>query len=92
MTQQHALTSRVIRLYLNMLWTARDIYPNKTMQEKRDQIKRAFLRNAGLTDEKDILKAVERGEYVLKEMEALVSLSKYRTLKRRYDTNNEPNF
>ncbi len=42
------------------------------------------MKNAQLSDEKSIEEALNRGYYVQKEMEALIDLSKYRSMKRRY--------
>ncbi len=72
----------VINLYKRMLYTAKQL-PNKTPTEVRDKIKKAFQRNSQLKDE-EITTAVSRGEYVLKELEALIFLQKYRTIKNRY--------
>ena len=68
-----------------MLWVSRDIYPNLSESEKRDRIKQAFLKNKDMSEEKEIEAAVARGEYVLKEMEAMHSFGKYRTMKRNYE-------
>eukprot|EP00816_Leptocylindrus_hargravesii_P002157 CAMPEP_0196819026 /NCGR_PEP_ID=MMETSP1362-20130617/68649_1 /TAXON_ID=163516 /ORGANISM="Leptocylindrus danicus, Strain CCMP1856" /LENGTH=98 /DNA_ID=CAMNT_0042197359 /DNA_START=252 /DNA_END=548 /DNA_ORIENTATION=+ len=41
-------------------------------------------------DEKDLLKAVARGRYMIREMIGVIQLKKYRTMKQRYsDENNE---
>lgn len=50
----------------------------------RDRCKRAFLANKDLKDETAIAKCISRGEYVIKEIEALYRLKKYRAMKRRY--------
>lgn len=50
----------------------------------RDKLKNAFLKNRHETDPKRIEMMIGRGEYVIKEIEALYMLRKYRTLKRRY--------
>lgn len=44
----------------------------------------AFMRNKDETDPKKIEKQIALGQYVVKEIEALYMLKKYRTLKRRY--------
>lgn len=66
-----------------MLFTARFV-PEKKYSESRDKIKKAFQRNSSLANEDDIKKAIARGEFVLKELEALIFLKKYRTMKNRY--------
>ena len=50
----------------------------------RDRAKRAFVRTRNETDPDKIKELIGRGEFVLKEMEALYMLKKYRTLKKRY--------
>ena len=42
------------------------------------------MKNKDVTDPKEIKKLIARGKYISKEIEALYSLKKYRTLKRRY--------
>jgi hypothetical protein len=66
-----------------LLFTASNL-PGKTPAEVRGKVKKAFQRNSQLVSEEDIKKAVTRGEFVLKEMEALIFLQKYRTMKNRY--------
>ena len=44
----------------------------------------AFLKNRDETDPQKIQEHVAKGEYIVKELEALYMLRKYRTLKRRY--------
>lgn len=50
----------------------------------RKRCKNAFLRNAKETDEQKIVEMIKKGEYVIKEIEALYKLKKYRTMRRRY--------
>ena len=50
----------------------------------RDRAKRVFDKNSSETDPSKIKELIGRGEFVLKEMEALYMLKKYRTLKKRY--------
>lgn len=50
----------------------------------RDRCKRSFLNNKDLNDSTAVEKCLQRGEYVIKEIEALYKLKKYRALKRRY--------
>lgn len=50
----------------------------------RSRLKNAFQRNSNLTDPEQIKTLVKRGEFVVKEIEALYMLKKYRTLKERY--------
>ncbi|RXM33367.1 LYR motif-containing protein 5 [Acipenser ruthenus] len=44
----------------------------------------AFLKNKGVTDPEKIKELIGRGEYVIKELEALYYLRKYRAMKQRY--------
>ena len=48
------------------------------------KLKAEFMKNKDVTDPKEIKKLIARGKYISKEIEALYSLKKYRTLKRRY--------
>ena len=50
----------------------------------RDRAKRAFLINRMETDKRNIELLIGRAEFVVKEIEALYKLKKYRTMKRRY--------
>lgn len=50
----------------------------------RDRCHNAFMKNKDVTDPEQIQKLISHGEYVVKEIEALYYLKKYRTLKRRY--------
>ncbi|KAI1080848.1 LYR family protein [Whalleya microplaca] len=51
----------------------------------RPRVHKAFMANAGLTDEEAIRKGIARAEFVRKEIEALYYLKRYRTLRQRYD-------
>ena len=42
------------------------------------------MKNKNVSDPKDIETLLARGEYIVKELEALYMLRKYRTLKKRY--------
>lgn len=48
------------------------------------RLKNAFMKNKDVTDPKQIGLLIARGEFVMKELEALYMLRKYRTLKKRY--------
>jgi hypothetical protein len=50
--------------------------------------KAAFERQRGETDPAAVDRALAHGRYVVKELEALYALRKYRELKRRYDDSN----
>lgn len=52
----------------------------------RSRLKTAFLRNKSVDHPEQIQILVQRGEFVVKEIEALYMLKKYRTLKERYST------
>ncbi|MPC32294.1 LYR motif-containing protein 5 [Portunus trituberculatus] len=74
--------SQVIQLYKNLLYLGRE-YP-MGYEYFREKLKNAFLKNRNETDPRRITEMIARGEYVIKEIEALYMLRKYRTLKRRY--------
>jgi len=50
----------------------------------RTHLKAAFLKNKSVEDPEMIRVLVARGKYVVKELEAMYQLRKYRTLKQRY--------
>lgn len=50
----------------------------------RERLKSAFMKNKDVTDPEHIKKLVGRGEFVIKELEALYFLKKYRAMKKRY--------
>ena len=58
-------------------------YPAGEHQFK-EKLRETFVKNSKLTDEAEIEKKIELGEYVVKELEAMYHLKKYRTLKQRY--------
>ncbi|XP_028671493.1 electron transfer flavoprotein regulatory factor 1-like [Erpetoichthys calabaricus] len=76
------LRSEVIRLYKNLLYLGRE-YP-KGEDYFKDRLKTAFLKNKDVTDPEKIKELIARGEYVIKELEALYYLRKYRAMKQRY--------
>lgn len=55
----------------------------------RHRLHAAFLKNKNETDPEKIEKMIAHGEYVMKEIETLYMLKKYRTLKRRYYMENK---
>ncbi|XP_064794554.1 electron transfer flavoprotein regulatory factor 1 isoform X1 [Oncorhynchus masou masou] len=76
------LRSEVRQLYKNLLFLGRE-YP-KGADYFRERLKGAFMKNKDVTDPKEIKKLVDRGEFVIKELEALYYLRKYRAMKKRY--------
>lgn len=84
------LKGKVIGLYKNLLYYGRD-YP-AGYDFFRHKLKKAFVKNSHLTTEEDINKQLAVGEFVIKELDALYKLKKYRFLKRQYyDTVEEEN-
>lgn len=69
-------------LFLQLLYLGRD-YP-QGYDFFRTRLKQAFLKNRDERDPEKIKKMIQHGEYVVKELETLYMLKKYRTLKRRY--------
>ncbi|XP_055047436.1 LYR motif-containing protein 5A isoform X2 [Misgurnus anguillicaudatus] len=76
------LRGEVTRLYKNLLYLGRD-YPKGTTYF-RERLKAAFMKNKDVTDPEKIKKLIDRGDFVIKELEAMYYLRKYRTLKKRY--------
>ena len=50
----------------------------------RDRCHAVFMKNKDVSDPAEIQQLVARGEFVVKELEALYRLKKYRTLRKRY--------
>lgn len=50
----------------------------------RDRLRAAFAKNKSVQNPEQIRELIARGEYVTRELEALYSLRKYRTMKKRY--------
>nr|QDM58194.1 LYR motif-containing protein 5 [Penaeus merguiensis] len=77
-----AQRTQVIQLYKNLLYLGRE-YP-MGYEYFREKLKRAFMKNREVTDPEQIKVLIGRGEFVIKEIEALYMLRKYRTMKKRY--------
>ncbi|KAF2880788.1 hypothetical protein ILUMI_25386 [Ignelater luminosus] len=78
--------SQVVNLYKTLLHLGKD-YPSG-YEYFRVRLHNAFMKNKDVTDPEKIKKLIGHGEYIVKEIEALYMLKKYRTLKRRYYNNN----
>ncbi|KAI8822488.1 LYR motif-containing protein 5 [Fimicolochytrium jonesii] len=78
-----ALRGAVRDLYKQLLWIGRE-YPQGGLEYFRPRLKKAFLKNKELSKPEDIEQAIKRGEFVLKELEALWFLKKYRHVKQSY--------
>lgn len=76
------LRREVVRLYKNLLYLGRE-YPQGSTYF-RERLKAAFMKNKDVTDPEKIKKLVAKGDFVIKELEAMYFLRKYRTLKKRY--------
>ncbi|XP_014672060.1 PREDICTED: LYR motif-containing protein 5-like [Priapulus caudatus] len=77
-----SVRSRVIWLYKNLHYLGKE-YP-KGQEYFHDRLKAAFLKNKDVKDPEQIEMLLARGEYVMKELEALYKLRKYRAMKQRY--------
>lgn len=65
-----------------MLFLGRE-YP-KGADYFRERLRAAFAKNKDMRDPDKIKQLISRGEFVVKELEALYYLRKYRALKKRY--------
>ena len=74
--------SLVRDLYRRFLVVGRD-YP-RGLPFVRDRAKAAILRNAALTNEDDVMRAIAKGRWWVKELIGVIQLKKYRTLRRAY--------
>ncbi|CAB4385869.1 unnamed protein product [Rhizophagus irregularis] len=77
------LKYQVRDLYKKLLFLGRE-YPSGYENFFRPKLKAAFLKNRDLKNYHEIKKAIDLGEYVIKELETLYYLRKYRSLKRSY--------
>ncbi|XP_022221374.1 electron transfer flavoprotein regulatory factor 1 [Drosophila obscura] len=76
------LRSKVISLYKHLQYLGRE-YPGPNGPQKfRKQIHDAFINHKDESDPKKIVALLAQGRYLAKEVEALYSLKKYRTLKK----------
>ncbi|KAE8206544.1 hypothetical protein CF335_g1811 [Tilletia laevis] len=50
-----------------------------------EKLRNASSRNAHLTEDAEVQKVLDLGNFIEKEIETLYSLKKYRTMKRRYN-------
>ena len=57
----------------------------------RDRCHRAFEKNKEDADPQQIVRHLSRGEFIIKELEALYRLKKYRYLKQRYYPDHQEN-
>ncbi|CAI5786487.1 electron transfer flavoprotein regulatory factor 1 [Podarcis muralis] len=76
------LRYEVLNLYKNLLYLGKE-YP-KGADYFRTRLKAAFLKNKDVKEPEKIKELLARGEFVMKELEALYFLRKYRALKQRY--------
>ncbi|NXB39086.1 ETFR1 factor, partial [Eulacestoma nigropectus] len=84
----NSLRGEVVKLYKNLLYLGRE-YPKGT-DYFRSRLKAAFLKNKDETDPEKIKQLIARGEFVVKELEALYFLRKYRAMKQRYYSDDKP--
>ncbi|KAG5267486.1 hypothetical protein AALO_G00222290 [Alosa alosa] len=73
---------QVIHLYKTLLHLGRD-YP-QGFTYFRQRLKASFMKNKDVTDPEKIQKLLARGDFVIKEIQALYFLRKYRAIKKRY--------
>jgi hypothetical protein len=74
---------RVLNLYKELLNVGKS-YPDKSYDQVKSIIHKSFVKNIKLSKETEIEEAIKKGEYIIKEIEALVYLKKYRSLKKSY--------
>lgn len=85
LTRQNPFTVHQIYnffFFFKLLYLGRE-YP-KGADYFRSRLKAAFLKNKDVKDPEKIKQLIARGEFVIKELEALYFLRKYRALKQRY--------
>lgn len=72
----------VLALYKQLLYLGRE-WP-QGYQLFRDRAQSVFRRNASVADERRAADMLRHGRFVIKEIEALYKLKKYRAMKKRY--------
>mmetsp|Transcript_6324 Transcript_6324/g.19089 ORF Transcript_6324/g.19089 Transcript_6324/m.19089 type:complete len:83 (+) Transcript_6324:62-310(+) len=72
----------VRELYRAMILACRR-YP-EDFSRSRERVKAAFRKNADVSSEDELQKCIDRGYYVVGEIEGMSALHKYRTMKKRY--------
>ncbi|KAF4799736.1 electron transfer flavoprotein regulatory factor 1 [Turdus rufiventris] len=75
-------------MIFKLLYLGRE-YP-KGADYFRSRLKAAFLKNKDEKDPEKIKQLIARGEFVIKELEALYFLRKYRAMKQRYYSEDKP--
>jgi len=73
---------KVLNLYKTLLYMGKD-YP-LGYKYFSDRCHKAFAKNSNEKDSQKVEEMIKRGEFVIKEIEALYRLKKYRTMKKRY--------
>lgn len=76
------LRGQVLALYKTLLYYGRNYPMGYTYF--RDRCHKSFIKHKDETDPLQIAKHLSRGEFIIKELEALYRLKKYRYLKQRY--------
>uniref|UniRef100_A0A915CA94 Complex 1 LYR protein domain-containing protein n=1 Tax=Parascaris univalens TaxID=6257 RepID=A0A915CA94_PARUN len=76
------LRSEVIRVYKTLYHLGKE-YPKGSLWF-HNKLKNAFWRNRNETDPEKIKTLIAKGDFIVKELETLYYLRKYRTLKQRY--------
>lgn len=69
-------------LYKRFMLVGRD-YPGG-LDVVRKKAKEAFRANAHLSDDVEIKRAVARGRWMVRELQGIIKLKKYREMKKRY--------
>ncbi|CAB3979291.1 Hypothetical predicted protein, partial [Paramuricea clavata] len=78
----HTLRGRVERIWKTLYHLGKEYPAGKEYFHTR--LHQAFMKNKDVTNPEQIQLLIDRGNYVVKELEALYMLRKYRTLKKRY--------
>ncbi|CAG9578715.1 unnamed protein product [Danaus chrysippus] len=84
MSQPHR--KAVLNLYKTLLYLGRDWPQGSDLFRKR--LHKVFVRNSEESDPVKIESMIKHGQFVVKEIEALYKLKKYRAMKRRYYDDN----
>ncbi|KAJ3006081.1 LYR motif-containing protein 5 [Thoreauomyces humboldtii] len=78
-----AQRAQVKALYKQLIYMGRE-YPGGGIAYFRPKLKKAFMAKRDMRDPEEIDKALKQGDYIIKELEALWFLRKYRHVKQKY--------
>ena len=83
------VTPEIRQLYKRLLFIGREYPGAGGLEEVRARVKQGILKHGSVTKPEEYSALIARGEYIYRELEALARLHKYRTLNKRYRSDEE---